>query len=859
MPEDDVNSILKNTSPGGWTPTEVERIKEHFHQQRPVISALLARSLWQYWRRHHRDQPLFELDEDNIALLLHARAFGEDVPEPGDSSFFGQYLYKHRKLYGAPPKLSRLNWGPRSVLAREVLAGLDSPVMHAWVFVEDTKLQQILIVGEGLPEIRQQIVQVAFQTSLQVHGVAHDIMNIGVLRIELPGSEVTPWDIPFPIIGDLRQPLSPAAAQTAVIALEELLAYLKALEQNSGLVRIHQVQFGAQKTLALALREKASNAFNSPHRATLWKSNGQASSDLVTLIPYLQITQRARPLNLEFNLDLLETATYKRLLEAYHYATIQRILMDVGVRRDYFKHEAERMEAEEKYFKEATPPERIAVWGKTILITQRFDAELGVAIKLAEPEEMPIELFFEHNIPELIRSYRSWQRRMERIIDSVQEAFKRDDAPVDRFAASRFLDAAMRGRSPDESRATQTAFEGWCKLVQPLLRFEWHCFLQGQGIDEERVFTHHTFFHTQFTARDRLLMSPFTLFDRDRSVALFDMERHVIEVRDATDYARDFEQSASQATELPDQLWQGLRALAGRDSISEEEFASALRKNLQHAPLEITERILKTLIASHLAEQIVFASEEEDEEELTQQAGSSSGSKAVESFVIGGSERKELETHLATAREKTRVSHAIMRAFMALRVTAFQTAREALSLSVNDRELQARVYIVHAIVECVAENRPFGNELPAIYHRPHLFPHSATQSALNLARAAHEVYVSNWITQVENEETRNRAIAQLLHGLPQAGIVCSPAEYAALLARTASESARLARELEQAAATLAEDREIVSAAFAKLGWVLEDILLPEFGGAPQDELLNLIEVLSGETFPQYPGMGGSHA
>src|SRR6266581_3122123 len=94
-----------------WTPTDAERAKDIFRQQRPKVSKHLARALWQYWHLRFHDKLLFENVEDNIALLLHARAYGENVPEADDTGFFADFLREHAALY-APLMPLRLHWGP---------------------------------------------------------------------------------------------------------------------------------------------------------------------------------------------------------------------------------------------------------------------------------------------------------------------------------------------------------------------------------------------------------------------------------------------------------------------------------------------------------------------------------------------------------------------------------------------------------------------------------------------------------------------------------------------------------------------------------------------------------------------------
>jgi hypothetical protein len=77
------------------------------------------------------------------------------------------------------------------------------------------------------------------------------------------------------------------------------------------------------------------------------------------------------------------------------------------------------------------------------------------------------------------------------------------------------------------------------------------------------------------------------------------------------------------------------------------------------------------------------------------------------------------------------------------------------------------------------------------------------------------------------------------------------------LFRTAVESARLARQLEQAGEELAEDQEAIDAALVTLGRALEDILVGAFVGGARNQAEELLEVLTGEEPPRYGGVTGA--
>jgi hypothetical protein len=852
---DDIESIL-NKLPHIWTEEEANHIKEYFNEQRPEVPKRIVKALWDFWSFQHPGQPLFDEVEENVALLLHARAYGERVPIEGSNTFFGNYLKEHHKLF-APLMPVPLTWGPRAVLDQKVLAGLNSPVMHAWIFVDGATIRQILIIGEGLPEIRYKVLSEAFMTALQLYGGSddrgsEDMMNIGVLRIDVPGNLPAPLNLPSSITRNQPAPLSAEAAEAANEVLNRLRNYLEAIERDSGLVQVHEAEATTQEAILAAFSDYTWRVTSNSDDALLGRSemrrSAKANSRVVTLIPYYKTREDNYTLRLTLNRDLLQTQAYKNLYNAYYYATIERIVMDAALRRDYYEQEARRLENERKEYMRADPEQRLAIWGPIVLLGVTFDYEMGVAIKLAEPKEMDTERYYQDNVPELIQEHLNWKERMDRIIEGLKAASSRDKTPLRRLAASRYFDAAIRARFPDESRAALAIYQEWCQDIQPLLWFEWRCLLQRRGIRWDDVFTRHTLFHIGFTSTQdkqnigQLAITPYTVFDQDRSVTLFDSARGVMVVQDALDFATPVEYPG-QPDALDDQGWQHLLALANQpvekqsSSVLEERFSSALREELRKSPQNTMRRILKVLL-------------EEEREEI--QIDSSSESL----------EQKSLKTNLDAALRATAVGRTITRALAALSVLAFQTARRSLQ-SLQDytqqaggvtrgkSDLPARIALLRAVVECEAKGLSFEKELPTIFDGGSPQASVEVQRFLNEAENSHPGYVRTWINRLRTWGG-SKAIGQLLSGLPQASKLCTNMQNAALLARAAAESARLARELEQAAGTLGEEQETDTMAFVKVGRELENILLAEYTGGMQDDLLNLIAVLVGQEPLQIP-------
>jgi len=101
-----------------------------FQQARPCVPASLALELWDAWRTTRPGQRFLQSEEQDVALLLHARAHGALVPEPGAKGYEGGLLRDRAGSFGplVPPALP---WGARANLAPEGGAALDAPVIRA--------------------------------------------------------------------------------------------------------------------------------------------------------------------------------------------------------------------------------------------------------------------------------------------------------------------------------------------------------------------------------------------------------------------------------------------------------------------------------------------------------------------------------------------------------------------------------------------------------------------------------------------------------------------------------------------------------------------------------------------------------
>ncbi|HET7518786.1 MAG TPA: hypothetical protein VFN05_14075, partial [Actinomycetes bacterium] len=580
-----------------WTPEEAQAAKRAFLKRRPTVTAEQALELWQYWRWSDPDELLFDDPEDSLALLVHARAHGATVPGTEDDGVVGQLQRTHGKLL-APLVPDGPTWGPSAALSPAMRAALDAPIMEAWVYTDGRDPDLILIIGKGVPEIRHRVLPDALITSLRVRCVADDFVNDGIIRIEMPGPHPAALPVPpLPLLGQYVGVLPPTAARAARSAMADLIGRLRQLENETGLIRVLETHRSAHDDLFSSITTLAEAAQDGPVLCAP-DATGQGPGT-VAVVPYRQVPSDAGGvLQLELSTDLLRSRAYDELERLHQRATIDRIMSDISLRREYYQKQAENFRGLAEEYLSVDEEERGLLFGDTVRVTLEWDAALGLPRRLTRPEEIRAETYYTEVVPGLEQTYRDWQARMEAMATGIAEATRRGDAPLPRLLASRFFDAALRDGEGHDDPEVQAAFEAWREDVQPMVVLEWRRILRRLDLAERDVFTRQTFFHTWRTASS-LIMAPFAVLDRSRTAVLLDPERRVMVVRDpvhrAVPAGRDEDAEA---------LWGQLDAMVQARPPSAErespratgpEFIAALLDALRRSPCEILRRILEEL------------------------------------------------------------------------------------------------------------------------------------------------------------------------------------------------------------------------------------------------------------------------
>lgn len=828
--------------PSAWEADDAERAKQAFQAARPAVPKALVRDLFAYWLERCPDNPLFDDTEDDLALVLHARAFGL-TPRGSDGGALAVLTQRALAAHVSGPLIpADLVWGPRATLAPQIRAAPAARVLRAWVAEDDRGPVDVLVVGTGLSETRREVVNAALNTSLRINGlVGADAGfvadHLGIGAIHVTAEEHEEQEVGPPVaLGDRGVRASQGRSVNVRAALREFVTFLRELARKTDLVQVFVVRHEDHLAYRRSLQVLARGAARDTDRAFLKSptdlrapagANAEARR-VVALQPYLRTTRSAAgragtPIAMKFSSDLLATDSYLRLEEAHLRAFAERLIMDAKLRRDRNQADTKRLQKDLESFEQSTPEERLASWEPTVLATRRFHEETGRYIQLPEPHEWPTELYYTTVVPGLIESHRQWAERMSELVDYLETAVRRPNAPARQLAAGRFIDAALRGLVPDESTTTAAAFAAWRDEVAPMLLFEWRSALGRQGISRTDVITPHTVFVTRYLPPIEddpatLSVGPYTIVDSAKSALLADAERGVIVVRDASDHGCG--EDASDTAPDFETAWADLANLPRQSEDPAEDFSEALLALLKAHPAATARRLVETLRPEPPTP----------------------------------SEMAVVDEELRTAERLASVTAGMHRAVTALGNGAYLTARESLDYFHSDPVLMARTWLLRAVVECFAAGLG-GKEVPEALGAG--LPGVPTEAlrALDKAERLDQKFTRDWLRALPDIGV-GKGIRRLLIGLPRPRASCgTERRYAVWLFRHAIESARLARQLEEAADELPEDREDIDAVLVRLGRVLEDILVGPFAGGAQGDTEDLLAILTGRDQPTYGRAG----
>ena len=482
-PHHDRSTVLQK-DPHEWSEAEVTYLcrtfSDYCDSEEVTLDRLLITRLWRYWFLLHGNQPLMADPKHNIALMLNAAALGEFVPPAGDADFFACYRREHAELEKSL-STPQLSWEPRATMNTVSGPTLDSAVVDVCVSRSEGVIHEIVMTGQGLPELRQEILQSMLSCMLRVQAGDLDMLNVDAFRIVAPTGKQDLLELPGITTLGSSSTRPPSDDRTAADALSELLQRLLLLQNQTEMVAVHECDATLKQDFDASLRKYAKEA-DEKKRITVLSKEDPTITNVITFAPYYQILRRPSPLRIILDPAVIQLSSFEQLVEAFTHSTVERIAAAAQVRQATYEERAVQLRMEQERWRAASERTRKEMWPEFLLLSERFNHDTGTIIRLVKPEKVATSDYMERNVPSLVMQFEDWAKQMRKIVRDISEATSRSDTPIRRLAASRFLDAALRDRGHlIDDDGTRRCFDRWSAQVGPLIRFNWRKVLRAES------------------------------------------------------------------------------------------------------------------------------------------------------------------------------------------------------------------------------------------------------------------------------------------------------------------------------------------------------------------------------------------
>jgi hypothetical protein len=754
------------------------------------------------------DQRLFEDAETELALWAHARAYRSGSEESETSLPVG--MQQLGPLI-APLAPTQLEWGAVSHFQDKVIAALDSPIIHVWLFSEEAApgakkkpVRLALIVGRGIQPVRERVINAALSCLLTVDPHPNNLILEGLIQIHVAPIDGEAEDIgertwTDVIIGSIfgsKSHNEVVISENASEAMEKLEGTLTQLEARTGFVSVHRASFrdymGFNRRIESEIRKAQRR-----DAVSLW--SGQNSEIEVAMCRPINRTDAGRAFQLHLNAELLDSALYTSLRDSCRAALIEPILGDMERRRRFYEDQLEQHRNKYNWFQKLSDKEKDAE--PDVIADREINWQMGQEILLSEPIRINARQYYTKDMLFKIEQDQKHLQYVERIHKRMLQLRDHPDAPIDSLIAARLFDAAIRDITPSDNPDIAEQFTCWKKLVQPMLWLEWRWALERDGVAEPDLFTRHTVFNVRIEKADSaLIITPFTLIDSVRSVLVFDAHRRILVTRDATDYVEVI--PSQPEVQGADRLYVEAQTLA-EEGASQQDVQTRLMAALYAAPARISRRIVNEWLEH-------FPVRDEEFERIRKDA-------------------------LANNRPVIGAINALRWCNELCYFSASETVASALGGGPHS-VVHASALLMRAYVKCLKSGYPWDTLAGLL---------TGSRAVPELQDAAADLLEANRLCpDVVRTFVLQRVLAPRLF-LPAEFTRMTPGEEGALAAEKAVEEANLSAEFDDALTSLAPTKESQRSAYSKLMPPIESCFAKDFVPPPTG-LNPLIELLTGK-------------
>jgi hypothetical protein len=527
------------------------------HAQRP-IRPMAGRSGGAYWPRLKesgegtavdRSDIVAETANENAKLLLtsqpqevsraieHSKALGQAAPDGVDSFHVVTPLMPEELPFHLADCFNPvIDWR------------LNSPLMHVWIYKASSNnetasetIYSILIVGTGIPEIRQKVETAATSVAIALlDNGSSAILTRGVIHLSFVNATPSPHPRSS-ILGSILSifggskghsvelPNIPADAREAMATFKSVLVELA---HDTGFLRIHEYAFSELSSVESELRTRLIRAETSPQLLPPQPDKKVVMAFPVAGLPYLDNPK----IQLQLSADLLQTPELQELLDAYYRDVVMRAIADIERRIEFYTHELEHDVERVRWFRSLSPEEQAKQ--PDVITNRRILDDLGIDVEITASRVPAKNYYLEyvpnHHIPHEKKELERLAAMREPLVHLREQRY----SPLWRKCLSRIFDCALRAQKLCDDEELNRLFERWRTLVHSMLCLEWRRCLNHAGVAERDVFRRTTFFDLEFDEHENVIsIYPIAVIDPSRSALIIDPARRVLVVHDVLDGA----------------------------------------------------------------------------------------------------------------------------------------------------------------------------------------------------------------------------------------------------------------------------------------------------------------------------------